>query len=115
MRYGVEVYYGMHDELEKLARSRLARELAAGNLGVGDLARLPKSVWLVNNPLVGKDHLQSLRKSLWMPSETDLTPEQLERRRRLNRLIGRKDVDLLGGHHWNFPEVGQLLCIIGCS
>jgi hypothetical protein len=43
---------------------------------------------------------------LWMPRETDLTPEQLARRRQLNRFIGHKDIDLLGGHHWNLPVAG---------
>jgi hypothetical protein len=106
MHYGVEVYYSMCDELEKLARGRLERELAAGNLGEAELARLPASALLVNDPTVGEEHLMDLRDSLWMPGETDLTPEQLARRRRLNRLIGRKDLELLGGLPANLPGTG---------
>jgi hypothetical protein len=97
MHNSAEVYYSMCDELEKIARGRLERELSAGNLGEAELARLPAYAQQINDPATGRQYLRKLRYSLWGPGGTDLTPEQLARHRRLNRLIGNKDLELLGG------------------
>lgn len=96
----------MRSELEKLAKTRWQQEAAAGNLGAQELSRLPTGAALAHAPVVGPGYTKMVRDKMWGPGETDLSPASLEKHRRLNQLLGHKDVDLLGGDHKNVPKTG---------
>lgn len=129
-------FQACREELEKLALNRYERALKSGEIGAEDVARTggeslqaalqnpqeatakpgmfgtslgAKPAQVFKPGEVGEHDQAFLRDSrnrMWGPGGTDLSPEQLERHRRLHGMQADLSMRSLGGHGVNMPGAG---------